>query len=273
MASEWGIPGASVRSDYERRLARDRERRRRKIPVAIAMVVASGVFAFLAVRFGANVVGHWLVDRFPKPSDRSPGAPVFPPATVTAAATVVGFVAMVGAARAVWSVNPATEARRKGALGEEALGSRLNKLATQGFVILHDRSIPGSRANIDHLVIGPTGVFVVDAKNYSGRISLSRGTLWTGKTPLTKTLSTVGWEGRQAAKAIAPGVGYSLVVEPVISVVGTEVNREGLYVNGVLVVGARDTVRTIAKRPQFLSQESVRRIAEVAVRALPAYMQ
>ena len=210
------------------------------MPVAIAMVVASGVLAFLAVRIGANVVGHWLVDRFPKPSDKLPGAPVFPATTVMLAAIVVGIVAMIGAARTVWSVNPATEARRKGALGEEAVGSRLNKLAKQGFVILHDRSIPGSRANIDHLVIGPTGVFVVDAKNYASRMTLSRGTLWTGRTPLNETLSTVAWEARQAANAIASGVGYPLIVDPVISVVGTQIGREGLHIKGVLVVGARE---------------------------------
>ena len=36
--------------------------------------------------------------------------------------------------------------------------------------VLHDRRIPGSRANIDHLVISPAGVFVIDAKNYKGRV-------------------------------------------------------------------------------------------------------
>jgi hypothetical protein len=41
----------------------------------------------------------------------------------------------------------------------------------------------GSRANIDHLVIGPTGAFVVDAKNYRGRLSFSKGTLWHGRYP------------------------------------------------------------------------------------------
>jgi hypothetical protein len=35
---------------------------------------------------------------------------------------------------------------------------------------LHDRRIPGSRANIDHLVVAPAGVFVIDAKNYKGRV-------------------------------------------------------------------------------------------------------
>ncbi len=36
--------------------------------------------------------------------------------------------------------------------------------------MLHDRLVPGSRANIDHIVIGPSGVFVIDAKKYTGQI-------------------------------------------------------------------------------------------------------
>lgn len=37
----------------------------------------------------------------------------------------------------------------------------------------HDRRIPPTRANIDHIVIAPTGVYVIDAKNYTGRAQLS----------------------------------------------------------------------------------------------------
>lgn len=35
--------------------------------------------------------------------------------------------------------------------------------------VLHDRRIPGSRANIDHIAVTPTGVYVIDAKKYRGR--------------------------------------------------------------------------------------------------------
>lgn len=62
-----------------------------------------------------------------------------------------------------------TKAWDTGALGEERLGSRLNELASNTLRVLHDRRIPGSRANIDHLAVTPTGVFVIDAKKYAGR--------------------------------------------------------------------------------------------------------
>lgn len=65
-----------------------------------------------------------------------------------------------------------TKAWGTGALGEERLGNRLNEFASDSLRVLHDRRIPGSRANIDHIAVAPTGVFVIDAKKYEGRPQL-----------------------------------------------------------------------------------------------------
>jgi hypothetical protein len=62
-----------------------------------------------------------------------------------------------------------TKAWDRGALGEERLGNRLDELASNTLRVLHDRRIPGTRANIDHLAVTPTGVYVIDAKRYRGR--------------------------------------------------------------------------------------------------------
>lgn len=62
-----------------------------------------------------------------------------------------------------------TTAWGAGALGEERLESRLHELASDTVRVLHDRRIPGSRANIDHLAVTPTGVYVIDAKRYVGK--------------------------------------------------------------------------------------------------------
>lgn len=58
----------------------------------------------------------------------------------------------------------------RGAEGERRLGRQLDDLRSRDVRVLHDRAIPRSRANIDHLVISPTGVYVVDSKRYRGRI-------------------------------------------------------------------------------------------------------
>ena len=50
---------------------------------------------------------------------------------------------------------------RVGAVGEDKTTAALERLG-DSWVVLHDRRIPGSRANIDHIAIGPPGVFVIE---------------------------------------------------------------------------------------------------------------
>lgn len=65
-----------------------------------------------------------------------------------------------------------TTAWATGARGEELLGRRLDTLSDRGVRSLHDRRIPRSKANIDHIGVSPAGVFVIDAKRYKGRPTL-----------------------------------------------------------------------------------------------------
>jgi hypothetical protein len=65
-----------------------------------------------------------------------------------------------------------TKAWDTGALGEERLGNRLNELASDSLRVLHDRRVPGTKANIDHIAVTSTGVYVIDAKKYKGRPQL-----------------------------------------------------------------------------------------------------
>ncbi len=65
-----------------------------------------------------------------------------------------------------------TQAWEKGAAGGERLGARLDSLASDDLAVLHDRRIPGSKANIDHIAITRSGIWVIDAKRYKGRLQL-----------------------------------------------------------------------------------------------------
>ena len=58
------------------------------------------------------------------------------------------------------------------------------------FVVLHDLHVPDSRANVDHLVIGPNGVFIVDSKPHTGKVTEGDGTLCRGKFPIRKDVET-----------------------------------------------------------------------------------
>ena len=57
---------------------------------------------------------------------------------------------------------------RKGLEGEQSVASELSYLSDE-FLLLNDVMLPGERGNIDHVLIGPTGVFVFETKNYSGK--------------------------------------------------------------------------------------------------------
>ena len=62
-----------------------------------------------------------------------------------------------------------TDAWATGAVGEERVGRLLDSVGAPTLQVLHDRQIPGTRANIDHIVVAANGVHVVDTKKYRGR--------------------------------------------------------------------------------------------------------
>ena len=67
---------------------------------------------------------------------------------------------------AVFDDPQSTRAWSVGAEGERMLSEMLASMAGDSLRVLHDRRIPRTRANIDHLVVCPAGVVVVDAKRY-----------------------------------------------------------------------------------------------------------
>lgn len=77
-----------------------------------------------------------------------------------------------GVAVALSDEKQSTKAWATGAVGEERLGARLDSLVSESIAVLHDRRIPGSKANIDHIAITAAGIWVIDAKRYKGRPEL-----------------------------------------------------------------------------------------------------
>ncbi|MGG1555622.1 nuclease-related domain-containing protein [Paenibacillus ferrarius] len=61
----------------------------------------------------------------------------------------------------------------KGFIGEKSVSYQLNKLDKDKYLILHDITIPsvkGKTTQIDHVVVSPYGIFVLETKNYRARI-------------------------------------------------------------------------------------------------------
>ncbi|MGN6255160.1 MAG: nuclease-related domain-containing protein [Solirubrobacterales bacterium] len=60
----------------------------------------------------------------------------------------------------------------QGAEGEEEVGAILEGLAGDGWHAIHDISL--GRGNIDHVLVGPGGLFAIETKSHRGRIPLDR---------------------------------------------------------------------------------------------------
>lgn len=64
---------------------------------------------------------------------------------------------------------------RQGAFGEQATGKQLKRLEHDGWIVLHD--LPRGNGNVDHVLVGPGGVFVLDSKRTDGRVVIEDGTV------------------------------------------------------------------------------------------------
>ena len=118
---------------------------------------------------------------------------------------------------------------KTGSLGEELIGAELNRLAQKGnFKVLHDRRIPPTKGNIDHLVITSAGIFVLDAKNYTGEIDIQSSGFFSNKPP--KLLIN----GRDQSGLIPKVQNQVAKVEAAISGLGIQMPVRGVL---IFVVG------------------------------------
>lgn len=149
---------------------------------------------------------------------------------------VVGFGGFVfGAYKLVRLVEKARN-WRLALEAEGAVGEELNLLMKQGFSVFHD--VPGDKAfNVDHVVVGPTGVFAVETK---GRAKLAKKgdksayTVelrddrlhfpdWTSAEPLDQARRNAEW----LRKWLSSAVGEQVSVKPALVFPGWMVERKG----------------------------------------------
>jgi hypothetical protein len=176
---------------------------------------------------------------------------------------VLGVLAAVAAG---WGLrfrpSPAARAWRRGAAGERRTARLLGPMERHGWVVLHDLALPGSRANLDHLVIGPGGVLVIDSKQYRGRLQLDpTGRLWHGRYPLAPMLRAVSFEADQVALVLTDP---DVVVVPIVAVHGAQVPWGKVVMDGVPVVAARRLPSMLGALPAVLGPERVAVLADQA---------
>jgi hypothetical protein len=157
------------------------------------------------------------------------------------------------------------EAWLKGSVGEERLGLVLDRIPHAW--VLHDRAVPDSKANIDHILIVPSGVFVIDAKRYKGKIAWSAGQLRVNGRDQTRLGEGIIRQVTMIEQALRP--------EPAVRVVGVLCFVQGSFESsppfraGGVVVHSPRTLRDALERPGSYSFDDRQRLAGRLSEAFP----
>jgi hypothetical protein len=159
---------------------------------------------------------------------------------------------------------------RRGAEGERATASLLDPLRHLGWAVLHDRRLPGSGANIDHLLIG-SGVHVIDSKAYRGRIKLlGDGRLWYGRKCLDEVLRIVRWAADEVAHVLGAQLTVAgLDVHAALCVHGVRLPRSPLRFEGVTLATTDTLLETLVGAESTCAPLQIERLAAAADAALP----
>ncbi|GAA2686992.1 hypothetical protein GCM10009864_70860 [Streptomyces lunalinharesii] len=158
---------------------------------------------------------------------------------------------------------------RQGAEGERRTARELHPLTRRGWIVLHDRALAGTRANLDHVVLDPAGrsALYLDTKFYrSGRhVGLRNGSLACGKFTYREAISTVRWEAQRAAVALG------VPVTPIIVIHGARVPGGKFDANGITIINARHLRAELRARSGQPNSHVQQALAQRAEAALPRY--
>ncbi len=151
---------------------------------------------------------------------------------------------------------------------ERQVAGSLSPLDAAGYVFLHDRKWPGSRtAQIDHVVVGPGGLFIVDTKAWA-EVEIAGGRIWRGQEDVTDDLESLaqvgdGVEDAMTDIGLAPGE---------VRVVVILANRAmpPTPVGSVTVVGEKQAAKFINSHGMRLTPTQVDLVIAVALAHFPA---
>ncbi|WP_240487225.1 nuclease-related domain-containing protein [Actinomadura flavalba] len=191
---------------------------------------------------------------------------------VTAAALVVIYD-VVRRARSTSSV----AAWQKSSAAERRTEKQLRALERDGYRVLHARAVPrddegSSDGRIDHLVIGPSGVYAIDSEKWDKRLpvrTMSHRKLFHGPFNKKEKLDEARWEADQASKTLSGRVGFEVPVQPSVAIYGPAIPWKVMRVRDVDVYSGTRARGYLRGRPKILTETDVQRIYQAAESSLP----
>jgi hypothetical protein len=149
----------------------------------------------------------------------------------------------------------ATKSWDAGAVGERIVADRLSRLIPHGWYLLHDVHWPGRpKANLDHVLVGPGGIVVVDAKNWTGEVRVSSGVLWQGRYARTQSVEGALAQCAAVASVLAPP--HRRLVRPLICM-AAQPDLFGVTSSDVAVAGVDRVVAAVTALPAVMDQQTV----------------
>ncbi|MEV5708950.1 nuclease-related domain-containing protein [Actinoallomurus sp. NPDC052274] len=155
---------------------------------------------------------------------------------------------------------------RKGQRGERRTSALLRlTLAWRGYRVLQGRNVP-EQGQIDHLVIGPTGVLMIDnqAAAPDTDIAAYQGTLFVDERSGTKLASALRARADATAALLAERLGGEVAVEAVAVIHGGHLARSLVEAEGVTLLRMHRLPRWIRRQRNRFSPEQVAAITEAA---------
>lgn len=170
------------------------------------------------------------------------------------------------------AANADTEERawRRGIEGEQVIGAALDKARKHGWKVLH--SIPvGAESDIDHLVIGPGGVVLINTKHHKGaKITVRQGGIYVNGAQ-TKHVLQVRDQVKRASKALSAAMGELVEIQGCVAIHNGGLMEPEVkfahHFKDVWVVTRWNIVRVLRKAEPVLSPEQVEAIYAVARRS------
>jgi hypothetical protein len=159
---------------------------------------------------------------------------------------------------------------------------RLLLVRPWGYQALHSRPIPDTESIIDHLVVGPGGVFAVDSERWDRRLpvrtvasnSAAGPVLYHGPFSQKGRLAHARWEAAQATHLLSREMHSQVTVHPTMVIYGPTVPWSVARLRGVDVFSGRSVMRYFASRTRVkgetaMNWQQVGEIVAAAERALP----
>lgn len=179
---------------------------------------------------------------------------------------VAGAGFLVAAGWLVWAVRDGLkgiEAFFKGARGEERVAALLAGLPA-GFHVFHDVACCGGAGGIDHVVVGPTGVFVIETKCWAGVVTFREGVVVVnGRLPSRPPLAQARASAHALVQFFSERVDTSPDCVPVVCFASDTFQPDTLSYEGAVICNAAALQVLITTHNGYLSADEIERAVKV----------